>query len=198
LVKNRVKVIASLPCYTQEGVDGQRGKGAYDKAIASLKRLNELGYGQEGTGLEIDLMFNPAREGIAPDQQMLEKTYKQKLKEMHGITFNSLVALSNMPIGRLGKLITEDEKKEYLSQLEEKFNPETVKNLMCRHLVSISPNGKLYDCDFWQMTNLPVKNGSSRIEDFDYNRLKNREIITLPQCLMCTAGAGASCSGALT
>jgi radical SAM/Cys-rich protein len=198
LVKNRVKVIASLPCYTQEGVDGQRGKGAYDKAIASLKRLNELGYGQEGTGLEIDLMFNPAREGIAPDQQMLEKTYKQKLKEMHGITFNSLVALSNMPIGRLGKLITEDEKKEYLSQLEEKFNPETVKNLMCRHLVSISPNGKLYDCDFWQMTNLPVKNGSSRIEDFDYNRLKNREIITLPQCLMCPAGAGASCSGALT
>lgn len=197
LAKNKVKIIASLPCYTREGVDGQRGQGTYDKAIAALKKLNELGYGQEGTGLEIDLMFNPAKEGIAPDQHALEDAYRGKLKEMHGITFNHLIALSNMPIGRLGKSMSEIEKEVYLKQLEEKFNPSTIKNVMCRHLISVGPDGKLYDCDFWQMINLPVKNGSSRIDDFNYDRLKNREIVTLPMCLMCTAGAGASCGGAL-
>jgi radical SAM/Cys-rich protein len=197
LAANEVKIVASLPCYTAEGVDGQRGKGTYDRAIASLKQLNKLGYGREGSGLEIDIMFNPAKEGIAPDQKMLENAYRGKLREMHGIVFNHLIALSNMPIGRLGNAMSDDEKKEYLKQLEEKFNPATVANVMCRHLISVSPEGKLYDCDFWQMINLPVKNGSSRIEDFDYNRLKKREIITLPFCFMCTAGAGASCSGAL-
>ncbi|MEW6714712.1 MAG: arsenosugar biosynthesis radical SAM (seleno)protein ArsS [Nitrospirota bacterium] len=195
--EHKVKIVASLPCYTAEGIDGQRGKGTYDKVISVLKRLNRLGYGQEGSGLEIDIMFNPAKEGIAPDQKMLEKAYREKLKEMHGIAFNHLIALSNMPVGRLGEAMSDDEKKNYLKELEEKFNPATVENLMCRHLISVSPEGKLYDCDFWQMINLPVKNGSSRIEDFDYNRLKNREIITLPFCFMCTAGAGASCSGAL-
>ncbi len=194
---NKVKVVASLPCYTAEGVDGQRGKGTYDKAVSVLKRLNGQGYGQQGSGLEIDLMFNPAKEGVAPDQKMLEDAYRKKLKELHGIAFNHLIALSNMPIGRLGKTMSDIEKEVYLKQLEEKFNPATVKNVMCRHLISVSPQGKIYDCDFWQMINLPVKNGSSRIEDFDYNRLKNREIITLPMCLMCTAGAGASCGGAL-
>jgi radical SAM/Cys-rich protein len=196
--QNKAKVIVSLPCYTEEGVDGQRGKGTYNKAISVLKRLNDLGYGKEGTGLEIDIIFNPSGAAVAPDQHGLESAYKEKLKEMHGISFNHLIALSNMPIGRLSNSMSDDEKKEYLNQLGEKFNPETVKNLMCRYLISVSPDGKIYDCDFWQMINLPVKNGSSRIEDFNYNRLKNREIITLPLCLMCTAGAGASCSGALS
>ncbi len=196
--QNKVKVICSLPCYTEEGVDGQRGKGTYNKAISVLKRLNELGYGKEGTGLEVDIMFNPAGAAVAPDQHMLEEAYRQKLNEMHGITFNHLIALSNMPIGRLAKSMSDDDRKKYLKELEEKFNPATVKNVMCRHLISVSPNGRLFDCDFWQMINLPVKDGSSRIEDFHYNRLKNREIATLPMCLMCTAGAGASCGGALT
>jgi radical SAM/Cys-rich protein len=198
LSEKGVKIIASLPCYTEEGVDSQRGKGTYNKVIMVLKYLNKLGYGQEDTGLEIDIMFNPAGAAIAPDQQTLEKAYKEKLKEMHGITFNHLIALSNMPIGRLGSSMSEEDRNKYLKELEEKFNPATVKNLMCRHLISVSPDGKLYDCDFWQMINLPVKNGSSRIEDFEYERLKNREIVTLPLCLMCTAGAGASCTGALT
>ena len=195
--EKRVKIVASLPCYTAEGVDGQRGKGTYDKVVSVLKRLNRLGYGQEGSGLEIDLMFNPAKEGVAPDQKMLENAYRKNLEVLHGIVFNHLIALSNMPIGRLGNAMSEIEKKVYLKELEEKFNPATVENIMCRHLISVSPEGKLYDCDFWQMINLPVKNGSSRIDDFDYDRLKNREIVTLPMCLMCTAGAGASCSGAL-
>ena len=198
LADNKIKIIASLPCYTEEGVDSQRGKGTYKKAISVLKQFNELGYGEKGTGLEIDIMFNPAGAAVAPDQHMLENVYKEKLKEMHGITFNHLIALSNMPIGRLGENMSDEEKRKYLKELEDKFNPGTVENVMCRYLISVSPDGRLFDCDFWQIINLPIKNGSSRIEDFDYRKLKNREIVTLPMCLMCTAGAGASCSGALT
>lgn len=198
LATNKTKIVASLPCYTAEGVDGQRGKGTYDKAIAALKQLNKLGYGQEDTGREIDIMFNPAKEGIAPDQHMLEGAYKSKLKEMHGITFNHLIALSNMPIGRLGKSMSATEKEAYLKQLEEKFNPNTVKNLMCRHLVSVSPDGTLFDCDFWQMLKLPVKSrNSNTVKTFNITELKKREIVTASLCFMCTAGAGASCSGAL-
>lgn len=198
LAKYKVKIIASLPCYTAEGVDGQRGKGTYEKAVSVLKRLNELGYGQEGTGLEIDIMFNPAKEGIAPDQKMLEKAYREKLKEMHGITFNHLIALSNMPIGRLGKSMSASEKELYLKQLEEKFNPATVTDVMCRHLISVAPDGTLFDCDFWQVLKLPVKTRNSNdVNSFDYTSLSNREIITASLCFMCTAGAGASCGGAL-
>ncbi len=198
LAKNSVKIIASLPCYTAEGVDGQRGYGTYEKAISALKRLNELGYSKERTGLEIDIMFNPAKEGIAPDQKMLENAYREKLKEMHGITFNHLIALSNMPIGRLGKSMSAIEKEVYLKQLEEKFNPATVTNVMCRHLISVAPDGTLFDCDFWQVLKLPVKTRNSNdVNSFDYASLSNREIITAPLCFMCTAGAGASCGGAL-
>lgn len=197
LADNRVKIVASLPCYSEEGVDSQRGKGTYKKAISALKHLNELGYGREGTDLEVDLMFNPAKEGIAPDQYMLENTYREKLKEMHGITFNHLIALSNMPIGRLGKSMSTIEKDVYLKQLEEKFNDKTVSNVMCRHLISVSPSGKLYDCDFWQMLDIPVRNGCRSVAEWDYNQLKHREIVTNNFCFMCTAGAGASCGGAL-
>jgi MoaA/NifB/PqqE/SkfB family radical SAM enzyme len=103
-----------------------------------------------------------------------------------------------MPIGRLRKTMSDNEQKEYLKQLEEKFNPDTIKNLMCRHLISISPDGKIYDCDFWQILNLPVKSECSHVDNFDYIVLSNRAIVTSPLCFMCTAGAGASCSGALT
>ncbi len=198
LAKHKIKIIASLPCYTEEGVDSQRGKGTYKKAISALKRLNDIGYGKEGTGLEIDIMSNPAGAAIAPDQHALESAYKQKLKEMHDVTFNHLIALSNMPIGRLGKSMSAIEKEVYLKQLEEKFNPATVKNVMCRSLISVSPEGKLYDCDFWQMLKMSVRNGASTVDTFNYNSLKNREIVTNALCLMCTAGAGASCSGALS
>lgn len=195
----KVKVVASLPCYTEEGVDSQRGRGTYKKAITALKHLNSLGYGREGTGLEIDIMFNPARAEITPDQMALENAYREKLKEMHGVTFNHLVALGNMPIGRLGRSMSDYEKKDYLRQLEEQYNPETVKNLMCRYLISVGPDGNIYDCDFWQMLKLPVKNRTSNdVASFDYEQLRTREIMTTPLCFMCTAGAGASCSGALT
>ena len=197
LSANKVKITASLPCYSEEGVDGQRGKGTYIKAIAALSKLNSIGYGMNGNGLDIDLMFNPAKADIAPDQKMLEKAYREKLKEMHNISFNNLIALSNMPIGRLGRSISEDENMEYIKSLKDKFNPGTVDNIMCRHLINVSPDGSIFDCDFWQMLNLPVKTKCSHVDDFDYESLSGREIVTTPLCYMCTAGAGASCSGAL-
>jgi len=133
-----------------------------------------------------------------PDQKMLENAYREKLKEMHGITFNHLIALSNMPVGRLGKSMSAIEKDVYLKQLEEQFNPVTVNNVMCRHLISVAPDGTLYDCDFWQVLKLPVKTRNSNdVHSFDYASLCHREIITSPLCFMCTAGAGASCGGAL-
>ena len=195
LAENKVKITASLPCYSEAGVDSQRGKGTFKKAINALARLNSLGYGTNS--LTIDLMFNPAKADIAPDQQMLEKTYREKLKESHNISFNNLIALSNMPIGRLGRSISEDENLEYVKKLKDKFNPDTIENIMCRHLVNVSPDGSIFDCDFWQMLNLPVKTKCSHVDDFNYESLSSREIVTTPLCYMCTAGAGASCSGAL-
>ena len=143
-------------------------------------------------------MFNPANATVAPDQQALEKVYKEKLNEMHGVLFNHLVALSNMPIGRFGKSLSVEKKKNYLAHLEDKYNPQTVKHLMCRHLISVSPDGNIHDCDFWQMLKLPVKNRNANdVNSFDYKKLSEREIMTAPWCLLCTAGAGASCGGAL-
>ncbi len=197
LADHKVKIVASLPCYSEAGVDSQRGKGTYNKAIAALKKLNALGYGQDGTGLEIDLMFNPAKADIAPDQMILENAYREKLEEMHGITFNNLIALSNMPIGRLGKSISPEEHVEYVRKLVEQFNPETIDHVMCKSLVSIAPDGKLYDCDFWQMLNLPIQTKCTDVGCFDYEKLSSREIVTNALCFMCTAGSGASCGGAL-
>jgi radical SAM/Cys-rich protein len=198
LADNKVKIVASLPCYSREGVDSQRGEGTFDKAIIALKHLNELGYGKDDSGLEVDIMFNPAKAGIAPDQQMLEKAYKDKLLSEQGVSFNHLIALSNMPIGRLGKSMSAEDKSMYIHDLSTRFNPETIENLMCRSLISVSPEGEMYDGDFWQMLGLPVNNGSSSLENFDYEQLKNRKIATNPLCFLCTAGAGASCSGSLT
>lgn len=196
--ENKVKIVAALPCYSEAGVDSQRGRGTYAKAIDAFKKLNSLGYGKNGKGLNIDIMFNPATTGIAPDQKMLENSYKEKLGEMHGIVFNSLIALSNMPIGRLGKSTTSEEYINYTREFASSFNPATIENLMCRNLISVSPDGTLYDCDFWQMLKLPVRNKkSNNINSFDYAVLANRQIITNPMCFMCTAGAGASCGGAL-
>ncbi len=198
LAAHKVKVVASLPCYSEDGVDSQRGKGTYKKAISALKQLNALGYGKDNTGLVLDIMFNPAKADIAPDQKMLEKAYREKLRDMHGIIFNNLIALSNMPIGRLGKSVSAEEHTDYVQKLVDQFNPDTLDQVMCKSLISISPDGKIYDCDFWQMLNLPVKSTHTDISNFNYRALSSREIFTNALCFMCTAGAGASCSGALS
>lgn len=193
LAENKIKILASLPCYTEQGVDSQRGKGTYKKVITVLKRLNKLGYGVKGSSLKIDLVFNPLKASIAPDRQMIENIYREKLKEMHNIIFNHVIALNNAPVGRMRKSMSEDELKTFMRELEEKFNPNAVENLMCRYIINVSYEGKLYDCDCTQITKLPVKTGNASIDNFDYEKLKNREIVTMPLCFMCTAGAGSSC-----
>ncbi len=193
LAKNKVKIVASLPCVTEDGVDVQRGKGTYNKAIAALKRLNGLGYGKEGTGLEIDLVFNPGKPGLAPDRAMLEKVYKEKLLEMHGITFNNLIALHNAPVGRLRRTNPDDAIKAFEQELQDKYNPAAVSNAMCRHIINVSYDGNLYDCDCNQMMKIPISEKISTLDRFDYDGLSKRDVITTRTCFICTAGAGTTC-----
>lgn len=193
LAENRAKIMASMPCVTEDAVDAQRGKGTYRKMIPVMKKLNELGYGKEGTGLELDIVFNSASASIAPDRNMLEKVYKEKLMEMHGITFNSLIALNNALVGRLRKRLSDDEIAAYEKDLQDKFNPAAVEGCMCQHIINVSYDGRLYDCDCAQMLKLPIDEKLSTLTDFNYDRLVGRNIHTMPVCFICTAGAGTSC-----
>ncbi|NOZ69326.1 MAG: radical SAM/Cys-rich domain protein [Deferribacteres bacterium] len=204
LAENRIVIYVSLPWHSEEGVDRQRGRGTYRKVITALQKLNALGYGRQGTSLELNIQFNPAGTSLPPDQQALEKLFREKLQEAHGITFNRLYTLNNMPIGRLRRSISENELRAYLEVLEERFNPGTVENLICR--VSVTCDERIYDCDFQRILNLPVQpagrggagnGGSAGIDDFDYELLSNREIVTTPLCLVCTAGGGLGCSESL-
>ncbi len=193
LADNRIKIFASMPCYTEPGVDSQRGNGSYRKIIAALKRLNGLGYGKEGTGLELDIAFNPPEASRAPDRQMLENVYKEKLMELHGITFNNLAAISNVPVGRLRRSMTDDDYNVYLKELEKSFNPDNLRNILCRKQLCISYDGKLHDCGFSQMQQVVVKSSCSHIDVFDYESLCKREIATTRVCFTCTAGSGLGC-----
>jgi len=174
-------------------VDRQRGKGAYQKIISAIKLLNDLGYGKKGTSLELDLEYNPAKAAIAPDRLTLEKIYRENLMEMHGITFNNLITLTNAPIGRLRKTMNDEAYKAYIRELEHSFNPDTVKNIMCKSMLTVAHDENFYDCGFLYKLNIPVKNGHSTVDSFDYEALSEREIVTAPVCLICTAGSGLSC-----
>lgn len=191
--ENRVEIFASLPSCTEEVTDKQRGKGTYKKVISALRRLNILGYAG-GSFLELNLTFNPPRASIAPDRQILEISYKDKLMEMHDITFNNLVVMGNVPVGRLRRSMTEDEYETYIDQLREKFNPGNLKDLLCRELLCVSHSGGLHDCGFQQIQGIPVKSAHSHIDDFDYEALSKREIASSQICFACTAGAGIGCS----
>jgi radical SAM/Cys-rich protein len=194
-----VEVIASLPYYTAEPVDRQRGKGVYDKSLESIRRLNALGYGQEGSGLLLNLVYNPVGAYLPPDQSAIEAEFKKALAERHGLRFNKLFTLTNMPISRfLGFLHVSGNYDRYMSKLEASFNPAAVSNLMCRSLVSVGWDGALYDCDFNQMLGMPLVSGQPRtIQDFDPAGLARRRITTGDHCYGCTAGAGSSCGGAV-
>lgn len=198
LVENKVIINASLPHYMEEEVDKMRGRRTYKKSIASLKRLNKLGYGKEGSGLMLNILYNPPEANLPPDVNTLEKVYREKLKEMHGITFSSLFTMNNMPLGRFAKRLSAGQLNEYLKELEDDFNPATVGNMMCRTSVSFDLDGKkTYDCDYWRILDIPVKLGNSSIDKFDYKKLSSREIVTHPLCFVCTAGAGVGCSDLL-
>ena len=200
LADHQVEVIASLPCYLKENVDQQRGKGVYDRSIAALQTLNALGYGKQGTGLALNLVYNPLGPRLAPPQADLEADYKAELAKRFGITFNRLFTITNMPINRfLEDLHRSGLYEQYMDLLVTSFNPSAVDGLMCRNLISVNWDGRLSDCDFNQMLDLPVEEAVPQtIQDFDLALLAGRRVVTGLHCYGCTAGAGSSCGGAIS
>ena len=199
LAQHRVVITASLPCYLEKNVNKQRGQGAYEKSIAALKLLNLLGYGKEDTGLELNLVYNPLGPSLPPSQAALEADYKAQLLKQHGIVFNHLLTITNMPISRFrDDLMRRGVLEAYMQKLTSAFNLEAVQNVMCRSLISVGWDGRLYDCHFNQMLDLGLTEPAlGHISTFDLAKLEQREIQTGDHCLGCTAGAGSSCSGAL-
>ena len=201
LAGERVEIIASLPCYTPELVDRQRGGGVYDKSIAAIKALNALGYGREGSGLSIDLVYNPQGATLPPSQGKLEADYKRILGAQHGIVFNRLYALANMPIQRFGStLISKGQFGDYMALLRGAHRPENLEGVMCRSLVSVDWRGFVFDCDFNQMLGLPLRvAGKPRphLSDLLSRDLQGNPIVVRDHCYGCTAGQGSSCGGAL-
>jgi radical SAM/Cys-rich protein len=197
--ENKVTIIASLPCYTQENVDQQRGDGVFDKSIEAIKILNDLGYGRS-EDLELNLVYNPGGEFLPASQTELESTYKTQLSEKYGITFDRLLTITNAPIGRFKNYLEANGKlKQYLQLLVDNFNPGTVNNIMCRSLLSIDFRGVICNCDFNQALDLPVIDSAGNIVTIDSieNILGDVEIITGSHCFCCTAGAGSSCTGTI-
>lgn len=197
--KHKLTVIASLPCYTAENTDKQRGEGVFRKSIDALKTLNQLGYGVDGSGLELNLVYNPVGPSLPPDQGKLESDYKRILHEEFGIVFNNLYTITNMPISRfLNHLLLAGKYEIYMEKLIHAFNPAAAAGVMCRNTISVGWDGKLYDCDFNQMLELSFTNGSPRhIADFNSETLNDRNIIIGQHCYGCTAGAGSSCQGSI-
>lgn len=198
LAANRVRVVASLPCYTPGTVDAQRGRGVYERSVDGLKRLNAAGYGCPGTGLALDLVYNPGGAFLAPPQAELEPAFRRELADAHGISFTSLLALNNMPIKRFADyLIRNQELDAYMSTLVAAFNPRTVPGLMCRATVSVGWDGALYDCDFNQQLAMPA-GGGGRLTVHDVGSLDDlvgRSIALGSHCYGCTAGSGSGCQG---
>jgi len=208
LARHGVRIVASLPCYTRENVERQRGRGVFARSIASLRRLNALGYGRADAassddtaapGLGLDLVYNPLGASLPPPQTALETRYRAELREMFGIEFDRLLSITNMPIKRFAHQLARDGRtEEYQSLLVAHFNPDTVPELMCRRLVSVSWDGRLFDCDFNQMLEIPSAVKPKTIFDVeDFGAFTGAGIATGPHCFGCTAGAGSSCSGAL-
>ncbi len=194
--KHNVHVVSSMPHWTRGKTDKQRGDGVFDKSIEALKMLNEVGYGIEGTGLQLDLVYNPSGAFLPGDQVALENDFKKALDEDFGISFNSLFAITNLPISRfLDYLIASENYEDYMYSLVEAYNPMAVENVMCTNTLSVSWDGYLYDCDFNQMLNLKVASKSQHISEYNEALLQNRNIIINQHCYGCTAGAGSSCQG---
>jgi radical SAM/Cys-rich protein len=199
LAEQGVAVVASLPCYTPENVNKQRGKGVFGGSITALQQLNALGYGQPATGLELDLVYNPTGATLPPPQASLEADYRKRLHDDFGIVFNQLFTITNMPIKRfLHELERDGELDAYMQLLIDHFNPRAALGVMCRNLVSVGWDGGLYDCDFNQM--LGIELGHARTTLWDIKRLddiESRPIAFERHCYGCTAGAGSSCGGSL-
>lgn len=201
LCTHSVEIIASLPCYSAENVDRQRGKGTFTRSIEALRTLNDLGYGQPGSHLKLDLVYNPLGADLPPNQEKLEAAYKRELFERYGIVFHNLYVLANMPIQRFGRyLLARGEFQTYLQKLKDHFNPANLARVMCRSLISVDWQGHLYDCDFNQQLGVPLAGSRVRwhLRDLLAEDPRGLPIRVAQHCYGCTAGQGSSCSGALT
>jgi radical SAM/Cys-rich protein len=199
LAAQRVQVVASLPCYLQENVDQQRGKGVYDGSLAGLRRLNALGYGKPETGLLLDLVYNPLGPYLPPPQQSLEADYRERLAQQ-AIVFSRLLTIANMPIRRFGSMLaSKGQFDEYLALLKDAHQDANLASVMCRTLLSVDWQGYVYDCDFNQMLDMPLRQSGKRlhIAELDIDALDGRSIAVADHCFGCTAGQGSSCGGAL-
>lgn len=191
-IDNDIEVIASLPHFYQSYTDRQRGKGAFEKSIYVLQKLNKRGYGKK---FPLNLVYNPTGLFLSASQQQLEREFRENLKKRYGIVFNNLYCINNMPINRfLQSLLKAGKFEYYMEMLVNAFNPSTLEGLMCRYQVSVSYDGYLYDCDFNQMLNMTAQ-PVSHLDQFDYERFMNRKIQIANHCFGCTAGAGSSCGG---
>ena len=203
LAQQQVEVFASLPCYSMENVDRQRGDGVFDKSIRALQRLNALGYGQAGSDLTLNLVYNPQGPSLPPPQAQLEADYKRLLGENFGVVFNRLYTLANMPISRFGStLISKGQFADYMARLRAAHRDENLEQVMCRSLVSVDWQGYLFDCDFNQMLGMAMRNGGRRsarlhLRDLLPQDFEDNPIATADHCYGCTAGQGSSCGGAL-
>lgn len=196
---HQIEVISSLPYFQEQQTDAQRGNGVFTKSIEALRRLNAVGYGVDGSGLHLNLVYNPVGAFLPPAQSAIEADFKRELQSRYGLTFNHLYTITNMPIKRFLEYLRRSGNEErYLRRLVEAFNPNAVAGVMCRSLVSVDWTGKLYDCDFNQMLELGVEpTAPQTIADFDLTQLTARRIVTGVHCFGCTAGAGSSCGGAV-
>jgi radical SAM/Cys-rich protein len=197
-VKNKVELVSSLPHFSSKVTNKQRGENTFDSIIEILKTLNKVGYGVAGSGLLLHLVHNPAGAFLSGSQKTLEREYKKKLSQEHGITFNDLFCLNNIPIGRyLEYLIESDNFQDYMCTLTKAFNPSAVNSVMCRNTISVSWDGRIFDCDFNQMLDLPAKVAGKELNlsSLDIDSLEHRAIVTCNHCYGCVAGAGSSCQG---
>ena len=196
--QHTIEVVSSLPFYTKDRTDRQRGDGVFEDSIVALKMLNAVGYGIEETGLTLNLVYNPAGAFLPPGQVTLEKEFKDQLKKDFSIVFNNLFAITNLPISRyLDYLLQTGNYEKYMEKLIAAFNPVAAANVMCRNTISIGWDGFLYDCDFNQMLELKVDASGKHISNYNTGDLNNRTIVLNQHCYGCTAGAGSSCGGAV-
>lgn len=195
---NGVDLVCSLPCYLEENVNSQRGSDVYRKSVSALKMLNELGYGTEGSGLSLYLVYNPGGAFLPGEQASLESAYRKNLKETHGVTFNHLYTIANMPIGRFARQLKADGRyDDYMGLLKESVNYDLLYNAMCRILVSVGWDGRIYDCDFNQALNLPIGGEHKKLWEFSMDEIMEKPVTLSEHCYGCIAGKGSSCTGAL-
>ena len=201
LAAHEVEIVASLPCYLEDNVDRQRGKGVFERSVRGLRTLNALGYGAPGGRLALNLVYNPQGPSLPPPQVALEADYRKRLGEEHGVRFTALYALANMPSQRFGStLVTKGQFNEYMALLRGAHRDENLDSVMCRSLVSVDWQGNVYDCDFNQMLGLPLAvDGRSRVQlsELIGRDLRGNPIAVRDHCYGCTAGQGSSCGGAL-